>query len=226
MLICCLVKTAVPPGTDGRRLRGERTRLAILSHASRLASAEGLDAVSLQRLASDLGISKSGLFAHFGSKEELQLATVEEAARIFAQEVLKPGLSVPSGIGRVWALCNSYLSYVERAVFPGGCFFEAAAAEFDSRPGAVRDSVIEKRRYWAGSLARAIRDAQAAGQVDQGIEPDQLAWELNCLLTGANCSYVIDGPDVVFQRARLAIRDRLERVATGSAAPPSGWRIA
>lgn len=206
--------TATPPGTDRRRVRGERTRQAILTKASRLASAEGLEAVSLQRLAGDLGISKSGLFAHFGSKEELQLATVAEAARIFTQEVLKPGLSVPAGIGRLWALCDSYLSYVERAIFPGGCFFEAAAAEFDSRPGPVRDSVVEKRRYWADSLARAIKQAQAAGDVEPGVDPDQLAWELNCLLIGANGSYVIDGGTVVFQRARSAIRDRLQRAAS------------
>src|SRR3981189_1830923 len=97
------------PKTDQRRLRGERTRQAILSHAAQLASAEGLEAVSLQRLASDLGISKSGLFAHFGSKEELQLATVEEASRVFTREVLVPGLSVPTGVGRLWALCNANL---------------------------------------------------------------------------------------------------------------------
>src|SRR5690349_8916484 len=108
---------------DGRRLKGERTRQAILTHSARLASAEGLEAVSLQRLAGDLGISKSGLFAHFGSKEELKRATIEEAARIFAQEVLKPGLSVRSGRARVLALCDAHLSYQERKVFPGGCFF-------------------------------------------------------------------------------------------------------
>src|SRR5215831_3520411 len=119
--------------TDRRRLRGERTRHAILSQGARLASAEGLEAVSLQRLASDLGISKSGLFAHFGSKEELQLAVVDEASRIFTDEVLRPGLAPPRGAGRVQALCDAYLSYIERGVFPGGCFFEATMAEFDSR---------------------------------------------------------------------------------------------
>src|ERR671936_3034700 len=108
---------------DGRRVRGLKTRQAILAHAARVGSAEGLDAVSLQRLADDLGISKSGLFAHFGSKEELHLATVEVAAQIFTDEVLRPALAQPRGIGRVWALCNSWLSYLERGVFPGGCFF-------------------------------------------------------------------------------------------------------
>jgi AcrR family transcriptional regulator len=207
---------AIPVQADGRRVRGERTRQAILSRASRLASAEGLEAVSLQRLATDLGISKSGLFAHFGSKEELQLATVDEAARVFTHEVLKPGLSVHRGIGRMAALCDAYLSYVQRSIFPGGCFFEAAAAEFDSRPGPVRDSVVDKRRYWSQSLARAVRDAQAAGEVKDDVEPEQLAWELNCLLIGANGTYVIDKDEVIFERAHRAV----ERVLRGAASDP------
>jgi AcrR family transcriptional regulator len=208
--------------TDRRLLRGERTRQAILSHASKLASAEGLEAVSLQRLASDLGISKSGLFAHFGSKEELQLATVEEAGRVFTDEVLKPGLKTPTGLGRVWALSNAFLSYLTRSVFPGGCFFEAAVAEFDSKPGRVRDAVVEKRDYWVASLARAVREAAAAGEVQPEADAEQVAWELSCLLVGANGSFVKDGGSVGVDRARRAIRDRLERIATSSAArlPP------
>ena len=205
------------PKTDQRRLRGERTRQAILSHASRLASAEGLDAVSLQRLASDLGISKSGLFAHFGSKEELQLATVEEAAHVFTDEVLRPGLKAPTGLGRVWAMCNAYLSYLKRSVFPGGCFFEAAISEFDSKPGPVRDAIVEKRGYWVASLARAIREAQKAGDVPRSVDAEQVAWELSCLLVGANGSFVIDGAGVGIERARRAIRDRLQRIATPTA---------
>jgi AcrR family transcriptional regulator len=205
------------PKTDQRRLRGERTRQAILSHASRLASAEGLDAVSLQRLASDLGISKSGLFAHFGSKEELQLATVEEAAHVFTDEVLRPGLKAPAGLGRVWSMCNAYLSYLKRSVFPGGCFFEAAISEFDSKPGPVRNAIVEKRGYWVASLARAIREAQKAGDVPRSVDAEQVAWELSCLLVGANGSFVIDGAGVGIERARRAIRDRLQRIATPTA---------
>jgi AcrR family transcriptional regulator len=208
--------TAARP-VDKRRVRGDRTRQAILSQASKLASSEGLEAVSLQRLATELGISKSGLFAHFGSKEELQLATVEEAARVFTDEVLRPGLKTPTGLGRVWALCNAFLSYVRRDVFPGGCFFEAAVAEFDSRPGPVRDAVIEKRDYWVSSLARAIREAAAAGEVQPRVDAEQVSWELSCLLVGANGSFVINGGSTGIERARRAIRDRLERIATPSA---------
>ena len=208
--------TATRP-VDKRRERGDRTRQAILSQAAKLASAEGLEAVSLQRLATELGISKSGLFAHFGSKEELQLATVEEAARVFTDEVLRPGLKTATGLGRVWALCNAFLSYVRRDVFPGGCFFEAAVAEFDSRPGPVRDAVIEKRDYWVSSLARAIREAAAAGEVQPRVDAEQVAWELSCLLVGANGSFVINGGSTGIERARRAIRERLERIATPSA---------
>src|ERR1700726_3996684 len=99
-----MAEAPVAATTDRRLLRGERTRQAILSHASRLASAEGLEAVSLQRLASDLGMSKSGLSAHFGSREELQLAIVDEGSRIFTDEVLRPGLKPPAGLGRVWSM--------------------------------------------------------------------------------------------------------------------------
>lgn len=196
--------------TDRRRLRGERTRHAILGHGARLASAEGLEAVSLQRLASDLGISKSGLFAHFGSKEELQLAIVDEAARIFTDEVLRPGLAPPRGVGRVLALCEAYLSYVERQVFPGGCFFEATMAEFDGKPGAVRDAVVERNAYWSATMVRAIRQAQEAGEIEAGVDAEQLGWELDCLLAGANDTHAVEAGPVPLARARRAITHRLE----------------
>jgi AcrR family transcriptional regulator len=208
------------PITDRRLLRGARTRQAILGLAARLASAEGLEAVSLQRLANELGISKSGLFAHFGSKEELQLATVEEAARIFTEEVLRPGLVPPAGVRRVAALCEAFLSYLERQVFPGGCFFEATIAEFDSRPGPVRDAIVSRRGYFPASLARTVRDAQKVGEIDPVADAEQVAWELNSLLVAANSSQNIDGGSVGFERARRAIRDRLERVTVSPRTSP------
>jgi len=136
---------------------------------------------------------------------------------MFTEEVLKPGLKAPAGLGRVWALSNAFLSYLRREVFPGGCFFEAAVAEFDSKPGRVRDAVVEKRSYWITSLGRAIRAAKAAGDVQADVDADQVAWELRCLLIGANGSFVEDGGSVGIERARRAIRDRLERIATRSA---------
>lgn len=198
--------------TDGRRLRGLKTRQAILDHAARIGSAEGLEAVSLQRLADDLGISKSGLFAHFGSKEELHLATIESAARIFTDEVIRPALTQPRGVGRVLALCNSWLSYLERGVFPGGCFFWAVAEEYDSRrPGPVRDSVLEKKAYWSYSLERGVREAQQAGEISADVDPVQLAWELDSLMGGANSGFKSGDGARAIERARVAIKDRLAR---------------
>lgn len=200
--------------TDGRRLRGLKTRQAILDHAARIGSAEGLEAVSLQRLADDLGISKSGLFAHFGSKEELHLATVESAARIFTDEVIRPALTQPRGVGRVLALCNSWLSYLERGVFPGGCFFWAVAEEYDSRrPGPVRNSVLEKKAYWSYSLERGVREAQQAGEIGADVDPVQLAWELDSLMGGANSGFKSGDGARAIERARVAIKDRLARAS-------------
>lgn len=206
--------------TDRRRIRGIRTRQAILTHAARVGSAEGLDAVSLQRLADDLGISKSGLFAHFGSKEELHLATIDAAAEIFTDEVIRPALKHPRGLGRVWALCNSWMSYLERGVFPGGCFFWAVAEEYDSRrPGPVRDSVLQKKAYWSYTLNRAVREAREAGEVDPSVDPEQLAWELDSLMGGANGGFKGEDGPLALERGRRAIRDRLERAAGPKARP-------
>jgi AcrR family transcriptional regulator len=211
---------AIQAPTDRRRLRGQRTRRAILLHAARVGSAEGLEAVSLQRLASDLGMSKSGLFAHFGSKEELHLATIDTAAQIFVDEVIRPALSEPRGTRRLWALCASWLSYLERGVFPGGCFFWAVAEEFDSRgPGPVRDSVLEKKAYWSYSLERAVREAQQAGEIDPSVDPEQLAWELDSLLGGANCGFKSGEGLKALERGRRAIRDRVNHAATPAARP-------
>lgn len=197
-----------------------QTRQAILAHAARVGSAEGLEAVSLQRLASDLGISKSGLFAHFGSKEELHLATVEAAGQLFTDEVIRPALKEPRGIGRVWALCNSWLSYLERGVFPGGCFFWAVAEEFDSRkPGPVRDSVLDKKAYWSYSIQRAVREAQEAGEIDREVDPEQLAWELDSLMGGTNGGFKTGDGRRAVERARRAIRDRILSAATPTARP-------
>lgn len=211
---------AAVQSTDRRRLKGMRTRQSILIHAARVGSAEGLEAVSLQRLASDLGISKSGLFAHFGSKEELHMATIEAAAKIFTDEVIRPALQAPRGVGRVWALCNSWLAYVESGVFPGGCFFWAVAEEFDSRkPGPVRDSVLAKKNYWSYSLQRAVHEAQEAGEIDPNVDPEQLAWELDSLLGGANSGFKGGDGVKALERGRRAIRDRLTSAATATARP-------
>src|SRR3954471_6014457 len=122
-----------------RRADGERSRSAILHEAARLATVEGLDGLSLGRLADAVGMSKSGLFAHFGSKEELQLATVEAASAIFEELVIGPAGEVTAGLPRLRAYVEGFLDHVEESVFPGGCFFVSAMSELDTRPGPVRD---------------------------------------------------------------------------------------
>src|SRR4029077_10508394 len=124
---------------DGRRVRGDKTRRAILTRAAQIASIEGLEGLSLGRLAADLGMSKSGLFAHFGSKEELQLKTLRAARRIFYDSAILPALDIPEGLARLVALIDADIAYLSGDAFPGGCLFISSAAEFDSRPGPIRD---------------------------------------------------------------------------------------
>jgi AcrR family transcriptional regulator len=202
-----------------RRAHGERTRQAILEAAVDIASEEGLEGLTIGRLAAELSMSKSGLFAHFGSKEELQLATVEAARDIFVREVIRPAFEAPKGLARLWGLCDVWLEYVRREVFRGGCFFAAAAAEFDGRPGAVRDRVAAIMKEWLAVLGRSVAEAQGEGQLDASADPAQLAFELNALEMGANWAYQLHGDRQAFKRARAAMVERLRRLATPEGIP-------
>jgi AcrR family transcriptional regulator len=202
-----------------RRAHGERTRQAILDTAVDIASEEGLEGLTIGRLAAELSMSKSGLFAHFGSKEELQLATVEAARDVFVREVIQPAFEAPKGIARLWSLCDVWLEHVRREVFRGGCFFAAAAAEFDGRPGPVRDSVAAIMKKWLAVLGRSVSEAQAEGQLDPATDPAQLAFELNALEMGANWAYQLHGDRQAFARARAAMVERLRRLATAEGLP-------
>lgn len=191
-------------------MKGERTRQAILERAVDIASLEGLEGLTIGRLADELEMSKSGLFAHFGSKEELQLATVEAARNRFVDEVLRPALPAPRGYPRLLAICRSWLSYVRRGVFPGGCFFAAASFEFDGRPGLVRDAVAAAMDDWIAAIEKAIRMAQEEGHIDRRIDPAQLAFEINALFFGANFACQLRGDERALDRAGRAIESRLE----------------
>jgi AcrR family transcriptional regulator len=206
--------TAESPAAKARRAHGERTRQTILESAVDIASEEGLEGLSIGRLATALSMSKSGLFAHFGSKEELQLATVEAARSIFIREVISPAFEADKRLPRLWKLCDVWLEYVRGEVFRGGCFFAAAAAEFDGRPGAVRDRVAEIMREWLSLLRRSISEAQDAGQLEAEADPAQLAFELNALGMGANWAFQLHGDRQAFARARAGMLERLRRHAT------------
>jgi AcrR family transcriptional regulator len=207
-----LYNVAMPPRTTSH---GARTRTTILQTAADLASVDGLDGLSIGRLATELAMSKSGLFAHFGSKEELQLATVEEARQRYAREVIEPACAAGSGIIRLDALCEAFLSYLERAVFPGGCFFASAMAEFDSKaPGPVRDRIAQCQDQWMNTLQQAAQHAQERGELRTGSDPQQLAFELEAALLSANWYFHLFSDATYLDRARRAVQARLASEAT------------
>jgi AcrR family transcriptional regulator len=193
--------------TPTRRPRsdGQRSRSAILHASARLATIEGLNGLSIGGLADHIGMSKSGLYAHFKSKEELQLATIDTASEIFTAEVVEPAASAPAGLARVWALSNEFLAHLERGVFPGGCFFASVAAEIDTRPGRVRDRIVEFIVSWVGEVRRAVEDAQAAGELDPAMDAEQLTFEIDAMLLMANALYVLDPRPEVLERGRRGV---------------------
>ena len=194
-----------------RRADGERRRQKILQAAAELATVEGLEGLSIGRLAEHVGMSKSGLYAHFRSKEELQLATVEAAARILTQEVLVPGFEAPEGARRLIALSEAFLSHVERRVFPGGCFFVSSSAELNSRPGRVRDRIVAEYRVWIDLLREQVRKAQELGEVDRSADIDQLLFEVNGILVAGNAFYLLFEDPEELERARRGVRERLQQ---------------
>jgi AcrR family transcriptional regulator len=198
-----------------RRSDGERSRNAILNEAAHLATVEGIEGLSISRLADAVGMSKSGLFAHFGSKEELQLATIETATATFNELVVDPALAAPTGLERLEQLTANFLYYVDK-VYPGGCFFASVSAEMDTRPGAVRDRTVELQDYWHKLLEQAVRDAQAEGDISLTEEAEQLAFELNSFLYLANSEFVVTGTRIPLERGRRAIASRIATAADGS----------
>ena len=192
------------------KTKGERTKHAILDRAAALATQEGLASLSIGRLADATDMSKSGLFAHFGSKEELQLATVEHAAALFVAEVIDPARSAPKGLARIWALCDHMIGYSERQVFPGGCFFAATSFEFNNRPGPVRDRIESMIRSWLSYLEHAVEQAQEAGELDPKVSAREIAFQLDAFAQASNAQYQLFRDPQVFDDARRAIQERLE----------------
>lgn len=203
MLVIVVVET-------DQQTKGERTRTAILDQAARLATVDGLEGLTIGHLARATSMSKSGLYAHFGSKQELQLATIDAARATFVDEVLRPALRAPKGIKRLLATCDMYLSHIERRVFPGGCFFSAAAADVGTRPGPVRDAIAAQQREWLTVLERLAREAIELGELHPDTDVAQLAFELKALLVAANNSFVLLDDPGAFAKARRAIGERVQ----------------
>jgi AcrR family transcriptional regulator len=198
-----------PKPARKRRSDGERSRDAILREAARLATVEGIEGLSLSRLADAVGMSKSGLFAHFGSKEELQLATIATASSIYEDVIVQPAHAAAPGVTRLLAYSERFLEHVRDEVFPGGCFFASAAAELGTRPGRVRDEAMTIVNGWLGLLLAEVVAAQEAGEIDASLDAAQLVFELDAYLFLANTQFVASGDAAALQRARRAVESRL-----------------
>lgn len=211
-----IAETTANKPRAARTERGVHKRQSILQVAVQLASQEGLEQLTIGRLAAKLPMSKSGLFAHFGSKEALQVATIEAAARTFVDEIIRPTLAHPKGLARLQALCDAWFSYLERKVFEGGCFFATASNEYKSRPGALHDLLAAKMENWLHYLTGLIQEARTRGQLRVEVEADQLAFEIHALFMGANWSYQLHGDARSIAWARRALRQRLQVPASSA----------
>jgi AcrR family transcriptional regulator len=196
--------------TDQRLLRGARSRRAIVRHAVDIASLEGLNGLSLGRLATDLGLSKSGVQTLFGTKENLQLATAESARELFHDAVVHPAVETRRGTARLRALIEGWIAYAQAPLFPGGCFWAANLPDFDSRPGQVRDVLIRHQRDWRGLIAAELRHAADTGGIAD-LDTDLAAFQIDAVLMAANTSLRLGEVDAV---------DRVRRVVEGLLTPP------
>jgi len=187
--------------------RGDRRRAAILDAAIQIACTEGLEALSLSRLASAVEMSKSGLYAHFGSKESLQLATAEHAWEVFARAVLRDEGGEETG--GLEALLERWLSFYERKVFPGSCLFLSEGIQFALRPGPVREALAGRVTEQLAALRAAIHHAQETGELSDEKDASQAAFELHSLLLNADSLSSVTGDQAVFEQARARIREVL-----------------
>jgi AcrR family transcriptional regulator len=192
-----------------RRADGERSRQKILRAAASLATIDGLDGLSIGTLADHIGMSKSGLYAHFRSKEQLQLETIETALEILTTLVVDPAEAAAAPIERLRTLYDRFLDYIEERVFPGGCFFASAESELGMREGRVKDRIAELQRGWIGRVEDLVREAQAAGELPPGEDAAQVAFELDAYGMMGNVGFVLHDDPAYLDHARAAIHSRL-----------------
>jgi AcrR family transcriptional regulator len=195
------------------RADGERTREAIVHAAVSLATVDGLEGLSIGNLAASLGMSKSGVYAHFGSKQDLQLATVDEAGRIFATQVIEPALAAEPGLAQLVALCDAFFDYLGQQTFPGGCFFAGAVLEMGTRPGPVKEEIAAFQSSFTGLIRQFVVTAIERDELPAHEDPDALTFELNGIILAANASFVLRADPAALDLARTVVRRRLGLVA-------------
>ncbi|WP_328468266.1 TetR/AcrR family transcriptional regulator [Actinoplanes sp. NBC_00393] len=199
---------------DGRLLRGERTRTAVLDQALLLATVAGLDGLSLSQVADALSVSKSGLFAHWRSKGALQLAVIDHARAQWTDRVIRPAVAEPAGLRRLWAVHDHRLAFYEAEVLPGGCFFANAHFEFNARPGVIRDRLATEMADWMRFLTGVAADAVAVGDVAADVDPAGLAYQTEALGVCAVMQAPVLGAAPTFHQARRALLGHLRALAT------------
>lgn len=206
---------------DGRRLRGQRTRALILSRAVDLASSEGLDSVSLARLGADLGVSKSGVSGHFASREDLQLAVIREAARLYDARVAVPATAASPGLPQLWRLCDGWIEFMRSGELSGRSFFLTALVEHDARPGVVRDELVRQRLRWERLFTHQWRAAVRQGHLRGEDDSRQLFFEVAALVATATLESQLRDDTSVFDRARAGVLDRLRPLLTDPSGLPA-----
>ncbi|MEV8510442.1 TetR/AcrR family transcriptional regulator [Actinoplanes sp. NPDC051475] len=199
---------------DGRLARGDRTRAAALDSAIALATEAGLDGLTLGQLADRLGVSKSGLFAHWRSKEELQLATIERARESFKERVVAAAMDRPAGVGRLWKLHEARLEYIADDRLPGGCFFVNAQFEYDAKTGPVRERLAEVLAEWLALIERLATEAVDAGELAADVDVSQLAFEINAVGAATVYQSRLLPDSAVMSLARTAVLARLRSACT------------
>lgn len=200
--------------SDGRLAKGERMRRSVLDAAVAMASVEGLEGLSLGRLALTLGVSKSGLFSHWPDKQHLQLAIVDHASRQWTELIVFPALAEPRGIVRLWALHERRMAFYQAKTLPGGCFFAAVEHEFDDWPGPVHDAIAQALVDWLALLTRVAEQAVREGELQAGTDPEQLAFEIQALgeAVVSHLRLLPEGDPLT--RSRRAVLERLRALAT------------
>jgi AcrR family transcriptional regulator len=185
------------------------SRGTIARAAASLAAVDGLDGLSIGRLAAALGMPKSGVSAHFGSKQDLQLAIVQEVARVFTEEVVRPALAAPPGLAQLTAVCEAFFAHLERRTFPGGCFMAGAALELGRRPGPVSDLIAGFQSQFGALIRGFAATAVGRHELPAGEDPDRLAFELNGIMLTADMNFVRHDDPAVLSLARQIVRQRL-----------------
>ncbi len=206
------------PNERKQRADGARTREAIVRKAVSLATVDGLEGLSIGNLAGALDMSKSGLYAHFRSKQDLQLATVDEAERIFQAEVIEPALVAAPGLAQLVAVCDAFFDHLIRRTFPGGCFFAGAVLEMGTRQGPVKDQITEFQARFTALIRQFVVTALELHELPADEDPDTLTFELNGIILAANTNFVLRQDPAALDLARSIVRRRLGIAPTTSPA--------